>query len=91
MHSGQRRSRRSRGYVTVQKPAVGFFIAGSSVAEMNGIFGRVRTEDVRSALNQRAAVLAYVQDTGDWILALVPLEDEEGDDDDDAFEWLFVD
>jgi len=40
-------SRRSRGTVRVRDPAHGFFIAGSSLPALNGIYGRVRNEHVQ--------------------------------------------
>ena len=40
-YTGPERRSRSRGYCTVREPANAFFIAGSSIDAMNGIYGRV--------------------------------------------------
>ena len=39
-YSAPSRGRRARGTVYVDDPAVGFFVAGSSLTEMNGIYTR---------------------------------------------------
>lgn len=33
------------GYSVVRDPAAGFFIAGSSIAEMNGVYGRTENRE----------------------------------------------
>ena len=58
---------KSRGYVTVREPAKGFFIAGSSLDDLNGIYAAVRLEGLGLS---RKAQIAYRNDTG-WIMALM--------------------
>ena len=47
--TGDNRRRRRRGTVRVQEPPKGFFIAGSIIEPMIGVYGRVRTDDRRFA------------------------------------------
>ena len=72
---GPRRSR-SRGSVRVQEPAYGFFIAGSSFDEMNGIFGRVRPESARG-VSAHTVNLCYKHDQSGWFMCLVKTPEDE--------------
>ena len=66
-YSAPSRGRRARGTVYVDDPAVGFFVAGSSLKEMNGIY--TRTD--RPSLPKHKVALAYSHSnsTG-WYMAL---------------------
>ena len=66
---GPRRSRQ-RGSVRVQEPAHAFFVAGSSLDAMNGIFGRVRPEAAR-AVSAHSVNLCYKHDQSGWFMALI--------------------
>mmetsp|Transcript_36897 Transcript_36897/g.80055 ORF Transcript_36897/g.80055 Transcript_36897/m.80055 type:complete len:1104 (-) Transcript_36897:24-3335(-) len=70
LYGGGPSRRRSRGCVTVREPAKGFFITGSSVEELNGIYIPVRS--FASILgNLRAPPqIAYVNDNTGWLLVL---------------------
>lgn len=84
-----RSSRRSRGTVRVRDPAHGFFVAGSSIDELNGIFGRVRTEHVRFLSVRRPMRLAYRHDKTGWLMVLVDVDPEEMEDsDEDKDPWM---
>lgn len=69
--------RRSRGSVYVDNPAYGFFVAGSSISGMNGLY--VRVDPASLALHQDDVILAYLERESGWIMALC----EE--------EWLLID
>ena len=71
--------RRSGGYVRVQEPAKGFFIAGSAVRDMNGLYGKV--EMVPHGISHKLQ-LAYKHDQTNWIMALTAGDDSE---------WLLLD
>ena len=60
----------------VQEPAYGFFIAGSSIDEVNGIFGRVRQESARS-VTAHTVNLCYKHDQSGWFMALVKTPEDE--------------
>lgn len=100
-YTGQRQ-RRSRGCVTVREAPKGFFIAGSSIEECNGIYGRVRRDSVASPY--REIDLLYKHDDTGWLMALVEIKgaQEESDSEEDDYyyyerkpkpkwEWVFVD
>ena len=57
--------RRHGGYVRVQDPAVGFYIGGSSIKALNGLYGRV--EHVSNPLLYQ---LAYRNDESGWFMAM---------------------
>ncbi len=76
--------RRHGGYVRVQDPAKGFFLAGSTVMAMNGLYGRV--DSVPSDLKQTVQ-LAYKHDKTNWLMCLTSGKaTPEGKD-----EWLLID
>ena len=64
---------RSRGYGTVRDPAQGFFVAGSSLADLNGIYHRVQpsTPGEQPHLSHHSFQLAYLNDQSGWYLGLV--------------------
>ena len=63
-------------------PAAGYFIAGSSVLTMNGLYVKISTENIPDAL-QSISKEVYMHDDGTWLLALVS---EHGNE-----EWLLID
>ena len=71
-YSGGGSRQRSRGYVTVREPAKGFFIAGSSIDDMNGIYAAVRMEGLGL---RRKCQIAYRNDSG-WIMTLMKAPQE---------------
>ena len=71
--------RRHGGYVRVQEPAKGFFIAGSAIRQMNGLYGKV--ERVPHNIDHQLQ-LAYKHDQTGWIMALTSGDDSE---------WLIID
>lgn len=91
---GAQQQRRQRGFVTVSEPALGFFIAGSSIDEMNGIYVCVRNETLAQRTPQHQVLLAYRNDVKpNWIMALVQPHNvgqqssshsEDSDDEDDG-------
>ena len=94
---GGRRGSRFGGYVRVQEPADGFFVAGSSLDRMNGLYGRVFNVPTAVLMHgAREVNLAYKHDKTGWLLVLVkPIpeavsegyETVGGTDN----EWLFID
>jgi tetratricopeptide (TPR) repeat protein len=89
-HSGGGGRRRHGGYVRVQDPAVGFFISGSSIKAMNGLYRRINR--VRKATIHNEFHLAYEHLRNNWMMALV-----KGPNDDytpvggEESEWVIVD
>ena len=75
--------RRHGGYVRVQDPAKGFFIAGSTIMEMNGLYGRVNS--VPADLGQ-VLQLAYKHDKTNWLMCLT-----SGKATGKKEEWLLID
>ena len=91
---GPSRERRSRGYVRVREPANGFFIAGSSLGGLNGIYGRVQESNLRflASLRDRQVQLCYRHDKSGWLMALVEAPcgrkfGADGGEDGDGDEW----
>ena len=69
-------------------PPVGFFVAGSSIDDLNGIY--VRTN--RYVLPRHHVAMAYAHQEGGWTLALCATGgDEDSSDEDDTYEWRFID
>ena len=82
LSTGGNRRRRSRGSCYVNKPAYGFFIAGSSFKAMNGVYVRdnAPTFDPSNTTGARESALYYTHEDDDsgWIMSLEKLpEDEE--------------
>ena len=64
-YSGGRSRPKTRGYVTVREPAKGFFIAGSNIDDMNGIYAAIRPDNLKI---RRQVQVAYRNDSsvGPW-------------------------
>ena len=77
--SGGGGGRRHGGYVRVQDPAKGFFIAGSALRNMNGLYGKV--DRVPLGIPHELQ-MAYKHDQTGWIMALTSGE---------ASEWIILD
>ena len=89
--------RRHGGYARVSQPGKGFFVAGSSIEGVNGVFERVQSlpTDLIALHNFS---LAYRNRISDWVMALVdsPPADELGSRPYQAYgglrnEWLLID
>ena len=95
------KARRQRGYVRVNEPPYGFFIAGSSIEGMNGVYCRKNAPRVRYNPTEPQVALYYEHEDGLWHMALnqLPGAEEEEDDDDYYYspykekkpthEWVF--
>jgi hypothetical protein len=79
-HSQGSGNRRYGGSVRVREPAEGFFVGGSSIDDLNGLFGRVHA--MPEALSERYSFeLAYRHDQTGWIMSVAtekPAEVEQG-------------
>ena len=94
---------RERRSVYVNKPSYGFFIAGSSIEGMNGVYVRRNPPRVKKDEDSPAIALYYEHEEGVWHMQLRELpEDLEDEDDEDDFyyyrqkkkpthEWMFTD
>lgn len=102
--TGGNRRQRARGTVRVNEPAYGFFIAGSSIENMNGVYIRRNPPRVPIRPDAPSMALFYEHEEGGWRMALnslVDSEDEEGEEDEDDYyshcrpkpthEWVFID
>lgn len=99
-YEGPSRGRRQRGSVRVQKPAFGFFIAGSTIDEICGLFGQVNPHTARN-ITDHAVHLCYKHDQTGWLLALVesPPDEVEAErranpysyEEPCGMEWVFID
>lgn len=67
-YGGGPQRQRQRRCVTVNEPAKGFFIGGSSIDGMNGIYGPVRTAGLPL---EHTVQLAYRNDHSGWLMAFV--------------------
>jgi tetratricopeptide (TPR) repeat protein/cell division protein FtsN len=81
---GRQRARRT---VRVDEPAHGFFVAGSSIEGMNGVYVRRNPPRTKLTPEQLPIALYYEHEEGAWHMALSELpqneEEEESDDEDD--------
>ena len=80
---GRQRARRT---VRVDEPAHGFFVAGSSIEAMNGVYVRRNPPRTKLTPEQLPIALYYEHEEGVWHMALSELpqtEEEESDDEDD--------
>lgn len=80
---------RARGTVRVSEPAYGFFIAGSKIEAMNGVYIRRNPPRFPKEDSPRHA-LYYEHEEGKWHMALNELinEEEAGEEsDDDVYYW----
>jgi len=92
--------RRSGGYGTVRDPPAGFFVAGSSIKDMNGVY--VRVENIPSSIDHKFHY-AYRKwpvdkrdDMSGWHMALVKCDEETAEkyectDTSKNSEWLIID
>jgi hypothetical protein len=88
-YEGRPGRQRARGFVRVSKYPDGFFVAGSSLTAMNGLYGRVQS--VPLALTKTHEFkLAYKNDNTGYIMAMVDVPDQAFPGADDA-EWVFID
>jgi hypothetical protein len=88
-YDGRPGRQRARGFVRVSKYPDGFFVAGSSLTNMNGLYGRVQS--VPLALTKTHEFkLAYKNDNSGYIMAMVDVPDQAFPGADDA-EWVFID
>ena len=85
-YSGGGGGRRFGGYVTIRDAVNGFFVAGSSIDDLNGVYGPRLTD--LSALPAEVArdvqIGAYAHASSGWILANVR-------QDGGGTEWVFFD
>ena len=92
--------RRSGGYGTVRDPPAGFFVGGSSIKEMNGVYTRV--ERIPSAIDHkfhyayRKWPIDKPDDMTGWHMALVKCDEETAEkyectDTSKGSEWLIID
>ena len=90
-YSGGRRSR-SRGYTTVRDPSHGFYVGGSSIDEINGLYGRINSlhhHTIHSEFH-----LAYKHDYHNWYLCLVKADRDQKEYEivgNKKSEWVFID
>lgn len=80
--------RRHGGYVTIRDAVNGFFVAGSAIDDLNGVYGP-RLQDVSGlpeAIARDVAIGAYLHESSGWILANVRT-DAAGR----QTEWVFFD
>ena len=76
---------------TVRDWAQGFFVAGSTLDDLNGVYALVDPNTLRRACRTRRCKVAYRNEESDWILAFagppVGLKTKSGKE----TEWVFVD
>jgi hypothetical protein len=98
---------RARGTVRVSEPAYGFFIAGSSIDQMNGVYVRRNPPRTKRDPNDPPIALYYEHEEGLWHMALNELintDDVEEEEDESYYyhswkpkkkrnthEWIFMD
>ena len=98
------RRQRQRGSVRVSEPANGFFIAGSSIDSMNGVYVRKNPPKGRDMLAESQFALYYMHEESAWQMALKSLSDDEQSDEEEEdhyfysrkkrkpeYEWVFID
>ncbi|CAK0885031.1 unnamed protein product, partial [Prorocentrum cordatum] len=68
---------RERGYCTVREPAKGFFLTGSSIEDLNGIYCHVK---LSSLLFERRPQIAYRNERTGWFMVLQAEWHECGED-----------
>jgi tetratricopeptide (TPR) repeat protein len=90
-YSGGRRGR-SRGYTTVRDPSHGFYVGGSSIDEINGLYGRINS--IHHHTIHTEFHLAYKHDYHNWFLCLVKADPSNKEYDivgNKKSEWVFID
>ena len=66
---------REYSYGYMDSPAIGFFVGGSSVTAMNGLYDRVENVDNGNAPNRKAE-LSYRNEMTQWHLVLMESSEE---------------
>ena len=97
LSTGGNRRRRARGSCYVNKPAYGFFIAGSSHKSMNGVYVRDNAPDFdpENKDGKRDSALYYTHEDDDsgWTMSLEKLpempEDEESSEDEYGYGYHY--
>ena len=87
LSTGGNRRRRQRGSCYVNKPAFGFFIAGSSEKQMNGVYVRDNPPNVQDGPSRESALFyTHEDDESGWTMSLemLPEEEEQSDSSDDG-------
>eukprot|EP01052_Picozoa_sp_SAG31_P059029 SAG31_NODE_18366_length_639_cov_0.666667_1_plen_135_part_01 len=96
-YSGGRNTQ--RGYGTVREPAEGFFIGGSTVKDMNGVYKRVNPMSVEETghsfqLAYRKWPVGTQDDQTGWVMGLANAPEDGSYEivgDKPGSEWLIVD
>lgn len=89
-YQGGARGRRFGGYVHVQEAPQGFFLAGSTVRQLNGLYGKV--DSIPSHfLPGEAPVYAYKHDINEWYLMMAPAPEEIKRSTGRETRWLLID
>lgn len=83
------RGRRQRGTVRVNEPAYGFFVTGSSILAMNGVYVRKNPPKVRPGEVDPKHALYYTHEEGVWHMALNELENVEDDSSSDEEDEMY--
>ena len=99
MLSTEGRAPRARRSCYVNEPAYGFFIAGSSIKQMNGIYirrappGNSEEDGEEEGDSQRKMMLYYKHMDSSWEMALAESQEDQGPrfGRDDDSEWLLID
>eukprot|EP00750_Incisomonas_marina_P010601 INCI16289.16.p1 GENE.INCI16289.16~~INCI16289.16.p1 ORF type:complete len:518 (-),score=69.10 INCI16289.16:4308-5861(-) len=89
------RGSQRRSYGTVRDPAAGFFVAGSSLEELNGVYVRTHPKVFAgwtAGPAQHKVHLSYLNDDSGWYLALVQPEvgAARATHGGQTTEWLFI-
>merc|ERR1712166_644953 len=79
---------RQRSYGYVREPAVGFFVGGSNIPELNGLYGRVTSTPANI---KHRFQLAYLEDRSGWLLGLTAEPEAAEDKESYKEQWLFID
>ena len=84
-----------RRYGTVRDPAHGFFVAGSTLRGLNGVYARVDPTDSRAGAAcgslLRECQLAYYNEASKWTMGLARPPEGYGAVGRKSTEWMFVD
>ena len=84
-----------RRYGTVRDPANGFFVAGSTLRGLNGVYARVDPTDSRAGAAcgslLRECQLAYYNEASKWSMVLARPPEGYGAVGRKSTEWMFVD
>ena len=84
LSTGGNRRRKSRGSCYVNKPAYGFFIAGSSFKAMNGVYIRENPPAKPASSTKRDCALYYTHDDSGWAMSLEKLSKNEDDEQEES-------